>query len=48
MIRGSNFEIHRQLVIAAKLGYGSKDSPPLAESLSAEVGKMLVTMMKRL
>jgi hypothetical protein len=35
-------------VIASELGYGSKESLMVAEALSGEVGKMLVTMMKRI
>jgi four helix bundle protein len=47
MARGSNFEIQTQLVIAGELGYGSKEKLLAAESLSVEVGKMLVSMLRK-
>jgi four helix bundle protein len=46
--RGSNGEIQTQLVIAKGLGFGSQESTRQAESLSDEVGRMLVVMMKKL
>jgi four helix bundle protein len=46
--RGSNGEIQTQLVISTGLGFGSQESLRLAESLSDEVGRMLVAMMKKL
>jgi four helix bundle protein len=46
--RGSNGEIQTQLVIAKGLGFGSQESMRQAESLSDEVGRMLVVMMKKL
>lgn len=48
MARGSNFEVQTQLVIADKLELGDKKEFQIAEGLSQEVGKMLVTMMQRL
>jgi four helix bundle protein len=47
MARGANFEVQTQLVIAQKLGFGEKSDFNIAEDLSHEVGKMLVTMMSR-
>ncbi|MBV8438526.1 MAG: four helix bundle protein [Silvibacterium sp.] len=46
MARGSNFEVQTQLVIARNLGFGEQNKLQTAEDLSAEVGKMLVAMMK--
>jgi four helix bundle protein len=46
--RGSNFEIQTQLVISESLGFGTDDLHREAESLTAEVGRMLVTMMSSL
>jgi four helix bundle protein len=46
--RGSNGEIQTQLVISTGLGFGSQESLRRAESLSDEVGRMLVAMMKKL
>ena len=39
--RGSNCELQTQLMIAARLSYGSLDRLQQAERLSSEVGKML-------
>jgi four helix bundle protein len=47
MARGSNFEVQTQLVIACRLGFGEKEDFQIAEGLSHEVGKMLVTMLNR-
>ena len=46
MARGSNMEVQTQLVIAAELGMGDQAKLRLAEGLSHEVGKMLVSLMK--
>jgi four helix bundle protein len=46
--RGSNGEVQTQLVISKGLGFGSQESMEQAESLSNEVGRMLVVMMKKL
>jgi four helix bundle protein len=46
--RGSNGEVQTQLVFAQALGFGSQDSLREAESLSNEVGRMLVVMMNKL
>ncbi len=46
--RGSNGEVQTQLIIARGLGFGSPESLLEAESLSNEVGRMLVVMMNRL
>jgi four helix bundle protein len=43
--RGSNFEIQTQIVISEGLAFGTDQSRRLAESLTAEVGRMLVAMM---
>jgi len=47
MARGSNFEVQTQLVIACRLGLGEPKRFEIAEGLSHEVGKMLVTMLNR-
>jgi len=44
--RGSNFEVQTQLVIARNLEFGEPGKLQMAEELSAEVGKMLVAMMR--
>ncbi len=46
--RGSNGEVQTQLVIARALSFGSAVVLDQAESLSNEVGKMLVVLMKKL
>jgi four helix bundle protein len=46
--RGSNGEVQTQLIIARGLGFGSPESLLQAESLSNEVGRMLVVMMSKL
>ena len=46
--RGSNGEVQTQLIISKGLGFGSKESLREAESLSNEVGRMLVVMMNNL
>ena len=46
--RGSNGEVQTQLVIAKGLGFGLAESLHQAESLSNEVGRMLVVMMRKL
>jgi four helix bundle protein len=46
--RGSNCEVQTQLVISEALAYGSEESRKQADGLSAEVSKMLVTMMSKL
>ena len=46
--RGSNFELQTQLAIARRLGYGDEPEITAAESISAEVGKMLSAMLRRL
>jgi len=46
--RGSNFEVQTQLEIARRLGFGTPEKLFAAESLAAEVGKMLVALMKKL
>jgi len=48
MARGSNLELQIQLVIARRLGIGDSKGVDHAESLSLEVGKMLVALMKKL
>jgi len=45
--RGSNMEVQTQLVIASELGFGEDAKRKLAESLSHEVGKMLVSLMNK-
>jgi four helix bundle protein len=46
--RGSNGEIQTQLIIAKGLGFGSHEFLLQAESLSDEVGRMLVVMIRKL
>ena len=46
--RGSNGEVQTQLVLARALGFGTQELLREAESLSNEVGKMLVVMMNKL
>jgi four helix bundle protein len=46
--RGSNGEVQTQLVISKGLGFGTEESLQQAESLSNEVGRMLVVMMRKL
>jgi four helix bundle protein len=46
MARGSNHEVQTQLLIAEQLGFGDQLSRELTMSLSNEVSKMLVSLMK--
>jgi four helix bundle protein len=46
MARGSNCELQTQLVIAEELGFGDEASRKRTMSLSHEVSKMLVSLMK--
>ncbi len=46
--RGSNLELQTQLVIARRLAFGEPGTIDHAESLSFEVGKMLVVLMQKL
>jgi four helix bundle protein len=46
--RGSNYEVQTQLVIARELGFGDIKDLGVADSLSAEVGKMIFTLIDRL
>ncbi|MGH9607711.1 MAG: four helix bundle protein [Terracidiphilus sp.] len=46
--RGSNCEVQTQLVIAEGLGFGSAEKRRLADDLSQEVARMLVTLMQKL
>ena len=48
MARGSNSEVQTQLVIARELGYGNQQVLHEAESLSFEVGKMLLAILRKL
>jgi len=48
MARGSNMELQTQLVIAGQLGLGDQAKLAYAESLSHEVGRMLVALMNKL
>ena len=48
MARGSNSEVQTQLVIARELGYGNPQVLQEAESLSIEVGKMLLAILRKL
>ena len=46
--RGSNDEIQTQIVISKELGFGSPEALQRAESLSNEVGRMPVVMIRKL
>ena len=46
MARGSNLELQTQLVIAMELGFGDESTRKSVESLSNEVSKMLVSLMR--
>jgi four helix bundle protein len=46
MARGSNLEVQTQLVIAAQLDFGEPQLLITCESLSNEVARMLVALMK--
>jgi four helix bundle protein len=48
MARGSNMEVQTQLAIAKELDFGAIERREIAESLSHEVGKMVVAMMNKL
>lgn len=45
---GSNCEVQPEIVISQKLCFGSPEALQRAESLSNEVGRMLVVMMRKL
>jgi four helix bundle protein len=46
--RGSNCELQTQLVIAATLGFGGKTAHESAEKLSADVSRLLISLMNKL
>lgn len=46
--RGSNCEVETQFVIARELGFGTSSMLDRAEGLCSEVGRMLVSMMKKI
>lgn len=46
--RGSNAELKTQLIIAARLNYGSAAERQAAEGLSLEVTRMLASLMRTL
>jgi four helix bundle protein len=46
--KGSNLELQTQLVIAKELGFGDLAEAERIESLSFEVGKMLMAMIRKL
>lgn len=46
--RGSNLEVQTQLVIAKSLSFGDAGKIEAAETLSLEIGKMLVVLMRKL
>jgi four helix bundle protein len=49
MAHGSkNCEVQTQLVISKELGFGKEESRAIANSLSDEVSRMLVAIMKKL
>lgn len=43
--QGSNYEVQTQILIARRLGFGSKDSLERVDQLSTEVGKMLSSLI---
>jgi len=43
---GSNLEVQTQIIIARELGFGNEQALNAAESLSNEVSRMLVALMK--
>ena len=46
--RGSNCELQTQLVIAERIGFGSRKAYEAAETLSADVSRLLIALMNRL
>ena len=48
MARGSNCEVQTQLEISEQLDLGRQEERSVANSLSEEVSRMLVSMMKKL
>ena len=48
MARGSNMEVQTQLEISKELGFGDRETLNRSESLSREIGKMLVAIMNKL
>ena len=46
--RGAIMEVQTLLTISEELGFGSEDLRTLAEGLSNEVGKMLLSLMARM
>ncbi len=48
MARGSNSEVHTQLEISARLGFGNSDQRLIVINPADEVGRMLVSIMKKL
>jgi four helix bundle protein len=46
--RGSNCELQTQLILSRALGFGSKKAHDSAEQLSADVSRMLISLMKSL
>lgn len=48
MARGSNLELQTQVEIARRLSIGQSGRLDQAEALSGEVGKMLVSLMRKL
>jgi four helix bundle protein len=46
--RGFNMEVQTQLTIASELGFGDEEMLKLAEGVSNDVGKMLLSLMGRM
>jgi four helix bundle protein len=46
--RGSNLELQTQLTVATEIGFGKPEEIHKVDELSVEVGKMLVSLMKKL
>jgi four helix bundle protein len=46
--RGFNMEVLTQLAIAAELGFGDEEMLKMAEGVSNDVGKMLLSLMSRM
>jgi len=48
MAKGSNAEVHTQIVISRRLGYGTEADRAKVESVASEVNRMLASLMRTL
>jgi four helix bundle protein len=46
--RGSNCELQTQLIIAGRLGFGTRESHESVERLSADVSRLVIALMNKL